>query len=70
MKKQFSWLAELIVGIDYVFKYDQCICPWWTMNKIKNNNKWDLILKIENQKNEKSILMYVDKKELVGTPFT
>ena len=65
MKDQVPWLTEFGVGIDNFHKYFQCLCPWWMLDKIKNDEKWDKINKI-NIKTEIrgkwmiNILMYVN----------
>ena len=39
-EKLVSWLTDLIVVIDYAFKYNRCLFLWWVMDKNKNNSKW------------------------------
>ena len=65
MKEQVHWLTYLRVGIDYICKFVQYLCPWWILDKNKNNKKWDKIneinlflIEIQNKMNNK-YLMYV-----------
>ena len=39
IEKQVPLLIDFRVGIEYVCKYDQCLCPQWIMDKNKNKNK-------------------------------
>ena len=61
-----AWLMDLIVGIDHVCKFIQCLCPWWIVDKNKNNTTWEKINEINIFKIEISIklmitiLMYVN----------
>ena len=35
------WMNKLRVGIEYVCKFVQYLCPRWIVDKSKDNNKWE-----------------------------
>ena len=37
IKEQVSLLTELIVGAEYVCKFDQYTLPWWILYKYETN---------------------------------